>query len=91
MIESYSFGEMKINGVTYSSDLIVLPEMIGLKLGVHRGGRDPKKTDSAYTLFEVTPYAISHYIGEFAPTLKRVIHGNPGIGATRSSMFVPLK
>ncbi len=31
------------------------------------------------------------FFGEFAPTRARVQHGDPGMGATRSSMFVPLK
>jgi len=26
MIESYSFGRMKIDGVTYTSDLIIFPD-----------------------------------------------------------------
>jgi hypothetical protein len=28
MIESYSFGQMRIDGVTYTSDLIILPDRI---------------------------------------------------------------
>ncbi|RLE87178.1 MAG: 30S ribosomal protein S19, partial [Thermoprotei archaeon] len=34
---------------------------------------------------------IGHYLGEFAPTCKKVEHGAPGLKATRSSMYVPLK
>ena len=34
---------------------------------------------------------IGCYFGEFAPTRQKVQHGDPGMGATRSSMFVPLK
>jgi small subunit ribosomal protein S19 len=34
---------------------------------------------------------IGHYLGEFAITNKPVKHGTPGIGASRSSMYVPLK
>ncbi|MEM2981794.1 MAG: ribosomal protein S19 family protein, partial [Candidatus Bathyarchaeia archaeon] len=40
---------------------------------------------------EVTPEMIGHYLGEFAITNKKVVHGTPGIGASRSSMYVPLK
>ena len=36
-------------------------------------------------------YHIGHYLGEFAITNKRVVHGSPGVGATKSSQFVPLK
>ena len=39
----------------------------------------------------IAPEMIGHYFGEYAPTRKRVQHGDPGMGATRSSMFVPLK
>jgi small subunit ribosomal protein S19 len=34
---------------------------------------------------------IGHYIGEYAITNKRVNHGAPGVGASRSSLYVPLK
>ncbi|MEM3466520.1 MAG: ribosomal protein S19 family protein [Candidatus Jordarchaeales archaeon] len=40
---------------------------------------------------EIRPEMIGHYLGEFALTCKKVSHGAPGIGATRSSMYVPLK
>ena len=36
-------------------------------------------------------YNLFHYLGEFALTRKRVSHGSAGIGATRSSKYVPLK
>jgi small subunit ribosomal protein S19 len=34
---------------------------------------------------------LGHYVGEFIITNKKVLHGTPGIGASRSSMYVPLK
>jgi small subunit ribosomal protein S19 len=34
---------------------------------------------------------IGHYVGEFAQTRKEVKHSGPGVGATRSSKFMPLK
>jgi small subunit ribosomal protein S19 len=34
---------------------------------------------------------IGHRLGEFAITNKKVVHGKPGVGASRSSMYVPLK
>ena len=40
---------------------------------------------------EITPQKIGHLLGEFAITNKRVSHGTPGIGASRSSMYVPLR
>ncbi|MFQ5999012.1 MAG: 30S ribosomal protein S19, partial [Candidatus Bathyarchaeia archaeon] len=38
-----------------------------------------------------TQQMVGHLLGEFAITNKKVLHGNPGIGASRSSMYVPLK
>jgi small subunit ribosomal protein S19 len=34
---------------------------------------------------------IGHYLGEYVITNKRVNHGAPGVGASRSSLYVPLK
>ena len=40
---------------------------------------------------EVKPEMIGHYLGEFSISYKPVKHGRPGIGATHSSRFIPLK
>ncbi|CAB1317732.1 unnamed protein product [Coregonus sp. 'balchen'] len=37
------------------------------------------------------PEMCGHYLGEFSITYKPVKHGRPGIGATHSSRFIPLK
>jgi small subunit ribosomal protein S19 len=34
---------------------------------------------------------VGHYLGEYAITNRPVRHGRPGIGASRSSMYIPLK
>ena len=68
---------------THCRDMVIIPEMIGLTIHVHNG--------KEFIPVEVTPEKIGHYLGEFAPTHKRVVHGSPGIGASRSSMYVPLK
>ncbi|TDA33515.1 MAG: 30S ribosomal protein S19 [Hadesarchaea archaeon] len=68
---------------THLREMIILPEMVGLKFGVHNG--------KEFVVVEIKPEMIGHRLGEFSQTRKRVIHGAPGIGATRSSMFVPLK
>jgi len=39
----------------------------------------------------VMPEMIGHYLGEYSLTRGRVTHGSAGVGATRSSKFVPLK
>ncbi len=68
---------------THLRDMIILPEMIGHTIGVHNG--------RVFDNFEVVPEMVGHYMGEYAPTRKRVSHGGPGVGATRSSKYVPLK
>lgn len=42
-------------------------------------------------LFPMQPEMVGHYLGEFSITYKPVSHGRAGIGATKSSRFVPLK
>ncbi|MHA1192248.1 MAG: 30S ribosomal protein S19 [Promethearchaeota archaeon] len=66
---------------THIRDMIIFPEMVGLKIGVYNGKQ----------FEEVKPEMIGHYLGEFSLTRRRVQHGSPGIGATRSSKYVPLK
>lgn len=68
---------------THVRDLIVLPEMVGTRIGVHNG--------KEFVEVDIKPEMIGHYLGEFAITNKPVRHGTPGIGASRSSMYVPLK
>lgn len=68
---------------THARDMIILPEMVGVSLLVHNG--------KDFSALEIKPEMIGHYIGEFAITNRPVKHGVPGIGASRSSMYVPLK
>ena len=68
---------------THVRDMIIFPEMVGLKIGVYNGRE--------FIIVDVKPEMIGHYLGEFSLTRRRVSHGSPGIGATRSSKYVPLK
>ncbi len=68
---------------THVRDLIILPEMVGVKIQIHNG--------KEFVAVDIKPEMIGHYLGEFAVTNKPVRHGTPGIGASRSSMYVPLK
>jgi small subunit ribosomal protein S19 len=68
---------------THARDMVILPEMVGVTLLVHNG--------KDFAALEIKPEMIGHYIGEFAITNRPVKHGVPGIGASRSSMYVPLK
>ena len=73
----------EVNLKTHVRDLIILPEMVGIKIQIHNG--------KEFVNVEIKPEMIGHYLGEFAVTNKPVRHGTPGIGASRSSMYVPLK
>lgn len=68
---------------THVRDMVILPEMVGLTIHVYNG--------KEFIPVHITPEMIGHYLGEFAPTTKRVVHGAPGLRATRSSMFIALK
>ena len=68
---------------THVRDMTILPEMVGLTVNVHNG--------KEFVQIEIKPEMIGHSLGEFAITNKPVRHGTPGIGASRSSMYVPLK
>jgi len=68
---------------THVRNMIILPEMVGMAIQVHNGRE--------FVQVEIKPDMIGHYLGEFAVTNKPVRHGTPGIGASRSSMYVPLK
>lgn len=68
---------------THCRNKIITPAMIGSVIGVYNG--------KAFNAVEIKPEMIGHYLGEFSLTYKPVHHGRPGIGATHSSRFVPLK
>jgi len=68
---------------THLRDMPILPEFVGLTFSVHTG--------QAFERVEVEEEMIGHYLGEFQLTRGTVEHGQAGIGATRSSKFVPLK
>lgn len=68
---------------THCRDMIIIPEMVGVTFGIYNG--------QEFVPVEIKPEMLGCYFGEFSITRKRVSHGDPGMGATRSSMFVPLK
>lgn len=68
---------------THARDMIVLPSMVGLTIGVHNG--------KEFVPLEIKAEMIGRYLGEFVITNKKVVHGTPGIGSSRSSLYVPLK
>ncbi|AZH26272.1 30S ribosomal protein S19 [Haloplanus aerogenes] len=68
---------------THLRDMPIVPEFVGLTFSVYNG--------QEFNRVEVDPEMIGHYLGEFQLTRNSVEHGQAGIGATRSSKFVPLK
>jgi len=74
-------GDEKVK--THIRDMVVLPEMVGKTIFIHNG-KEFKET-------MILPEMIGHFLGEFALTRSSVKHTGPGVGATRSSKFMPLK
>jgi len=68
---------------THLRDMIILPEMIGSVIGIYSG--------KEFNQVEIKPEMVGHYLAEFSISYKPVKHGRPGIGATHSSRFIPLK
>merc|ERR1712025_208228 len=68
---------------THLRNMIVVPEMTGSIVDVYNG--------KVFTQVEIKPEMIGHYLGGFSISYKPVKHGRPGIGATHSSRFIPLK
>src|SRR5487761_80888 len=76
-------GKVKGQIKTHARDMVILPYMAGLTIYVHSG--------KEFVSLELKQEMIGHYLGEYVITNKKVQHGTPGIGASRSSLYVPLK
>ncbi len=81
--KSSQVEERKIIIKTHARNAVILPEMVGFTVLVHNG--------KEFIPVDVAPEMIGHYLGEFAITNNQVKHGAPGIGSSRSSMYVPLR
>ncbi|EFW89846.1 30S ribosomal protein S19P [Haladaptatus paucihalophilus DX253] len=68
---------------THLRDMPVLPSFVEKTFAVYNG--------SDFERVRIEPEMLGHYLGEFQLTRTSVEHGQAGIGATRSSKFVPLK
>jgi len=68
---------------THLRDVIILPYMIGTTVHIFSG--------KEFVPITITLQMVGHYLGEYVITNKRVNHGAPGVGASRSSLYVPLK
>ncbi len=68
---------------THCRDALVLPGHVGRRVAVYNG--------KEFKEVEVRPEMIGHFYGEFSLTRRFEKHSGPGVGATRSSKFMPLK
>ena len=82
-IKAAKAGKLKTPIKTHLRDLIVLPYMVGVTVNVF-SGKD-------FVPVSIKTEMVGHYLGEYVITNKRVYHGAPGVGASRFSLYVPLK
>lgn len=68
---------------TQCRNMMILPVMFGKTIGIHNGCQ--------YVEVEIKPEMISRRFKDLVPTKTSKAHGKPGVGATSSSKFVPLK
>lgn len=62
---------------THQRDLVIIPKLVGMKIGVHDG--------KSFQEIDIDIEMVGHRLGEFALTRKRVAHSAAGIGATKGS------
>lgn len=82
-IKAAKAGKLKNPIKTHVRDLIILPYMVDVTVNVFSG--------KEFLPVAIRTEMIGHYLGEYIITNKRVSHGAPGVGASRSSLYVPLK
>jgi small subunit ribosomal protein S19 len=68
---------------THRKDVPIIPQFVGKTVSIYDG--------KEFKEFEIKPEMIGHFLGEFVITRKPPVHSGPGVGATRSSKFMPLK
>ncbi len=62
---------------THQRDLIVVPQMIGMKISVYNGNN--------FVPIEITRDMLGHKFGEFSLTRSKVKHSSAGVGATKGT------
>ena len=62
---------------THCRTMVVLPEMVGKTIEIHKG--------NTFEPIVILEEMVGHRLGEFALTRKKVTHGAPGLGASKSS------
>lgn len=64
---------------THRRDIVIVPEMVGLKIHIYDG--------KTFVPVEIKGEMLGHVLGEFAPSRKKISHGSAGVGATKGSKF----
>jgi len=62
---------------THQRDLVVVPQMVGMKISIYNG--------NTFVPVEVSGEMLGHKFGEFSPTRNRVKHSSAGVGGTKGT------
>ena len=62
---------------THKRDLVIVPQLIGLKIGVYSGRE--------FVYVEITGEMLGHKLGEFAPSRGKIKHSSAGVGGTKGT------
>ena len=65
---------------THLRDLVIVPKLVGMNIGVHNGRN--------FQDVNITMEMIGHRLGEFTLTRTRVKHSSAGVGATKGSKTI---
>lgn len=68
---------------THKRDIVIVPAMVGMTINVHSG--------KEFFQVKIVQEMLGHRLGEFALTRKKVGHGSPGVGSTKSSASKSVK
>lgn len=68
---------------THQRNILIMPKMVGWAVFVHNG--------KEFVSVKINQDMLGHRLGEFALTRRKVEHGSPGIGATKSSASLSVK
>ena len=64
---------------THHRDLVIVPDLIGMKLHIYNG--------KTFVPIVVTEGMLGCRLGEFSSTRGRIKHGSAGVGATKGTKF----
>lgn len=62
---------------THQRDIVIVPQMVGMKIHIHCG--------NSFVPIDISLEMLGHRLGEFAPTRRKINHGSAGVGSTKGS------